>query len=78
MKLLLHVRGTDVTSYGGPHAPPIEALVPAMNGSLTGRLGPFGRYDEEVFEKAKALGQESSIIVTGTVKTDERSSSDRS
>lgn len=38
----------------------------------------FKGNDEEVFEKAKALVQESSIIVTGTVKTDERSSSDRS
>ena len=38
----------------------------------------FKGNDEEVFEKAKALGQESSIIVTNTVKTDECSSSDRS
>ncbi len=34
----------------------------------------FKGNDEAVFEKAKSLGQESSIIVTGTVKTDERSS----
>src|SRR5215203_5006687 len=34
----------------------------------------FKGNDEAVFEKAKALGQESSIIVTGTVKTDDRSS----
>ncbi len=34
----------------------------------------FTGNNEEVFEKAKALGQESSIIVTGSVKTDERSS----
>ncbi|MGB7068773.1 MAG: asparagine--tRNA ligase [Pyrinomonadaceae bacterium] len=34
----------------------------------------FKGNDEEVFEKAKGLGQESSIIVTGSVKTDERSS----
>ncbi len=40
MKLLLHVRRTDVTSYGGPHAPPIEALVPAMNRFFDRTLGP--------------------------------------
>ena len=34
----------------------------------------FKGNDEAVFEKAKALGQESSIIVHGTVKTDDRSS----
>lgn len=34
----------------------------------------FKGNDEAVFEKAKGLGQESSIIVTGTVKTDDRSS----
>ena len=34
----------------------------------------FKGNDEAVFEKAKALGQESSIIVTGTVKADDRSS----
>ncbi len=34
----------------------------------------FKGNDEAVFEKAKALGQESSIIVTGSVKADERSS----
>jgi asparaginyl-tRNA synthetase len=34
----------------------------------------FKGNDEEVFEKAKALGQESSLIVLGTVKVDERSS----
>lgn len=39
MKLLLHVRRTDVTSYGGPHAPPIEALVPAMNRFFDRTLG---------------------------------------
>ena len=33
----------------------------------------FKGNSEEVFEKAKALGQESSIIVTGSVKADERS-----
>ena len=33
----------------------------------------FKGNDEAVFEKAKSLGQESSIIVTGTVKADERS-----
>src|SRR6187402_3957050 len=33
----------------------------------------FKGNDESVFEKAKALGQESSIIVTGTVKEDTRS-----
>ena len=33
----------------------------------------FKGNDEAVFEKAKALGQESSLIVHGTVKTDERS-----
>jgi asparaginyl-tRNA synthetase len=33
----------------------------------------FKGNSEEVFEKAKALGQESSIIVTGTVKEDARS-----
>ena len=33
----------------------------------------FKGNDEEVFEKAKSLGQESSIIVTGTVKEDTRS-----
>jgi asparaginyl-tRNA synthetase len=33
----------------------------------------FKGNSEEVFEKAKPLGQESSLIVTGTVKTDERS-----
>ncbi len=33
----------------------------------------FKGNDEEVFESAKSLGQESSIIVTGTVKEDERS-----
>ena len=34
----------------------------------------FKGNNEEVFEKAKSLGQESSIIVTGTVKEDTRSS----
>src|SRR5262249_7667571 len=34
----------------------------------------FKGNNEEVFDKAKALGQESSLIVTGTVKADERSS----
>jgi len=34
----------------------------------------FKGNDEDVFEKAKSLGQESSIIVTGTVKEDTRSS----
>jgi len=34
----------------------------------------FKGNSEEVFEKAKPLGQESSLIVHGTVKTDERSS----
>jgi asparaginyl-tRNA synthetase len=34
----------------------------------------FKGNSEEVFEKAKALGQESSLIVTGTAKADERSS----
>ncbi len=34
----------------------------------------FKGNDEEIFEKAKGLGQESSIAVTGTVKTDDRSS----
>jgi asparaginyl-tRNA synthetase len=34
----------------------------------------FKGNSEEVFEKAKPLGQESSLIVTGTVKTDDRSS----
>ncbi len=34
----------------------------------------FKGNDEAVFEKAKSLGQESSLIVHGTVKTDERSS----
>ena len=34
----------------------------------------FKGNDEAVFGKAKALGQESSIIVTGTVKADDRSS----
>lgn len=34
----------------------------------------FKGNDEAVFEKAKGLGQESSIVVTGTVKTDDRSS----
>lgn len=34
----------------------------------------FKGNDEEVFEKARSLGQESSIIVTGTVKEDDRSS----
>src|SRR5829696_8727911 len=34
----------------------------------------FKGNDETVFEKAKGLGQESSLIVHGTVKTDERSS----
>ena len=33
----------------------------------------FKGNDEAVFERAKSLGQESSIIVTGTVKADERS-----
>src|SRR5687767_15618395 len=33
----------------------------------------FKGNDEAVFEKAKALGQESSLIVTGTVKEDTRS-----
>jgi asparaginyl-tRNA synthetase len=33
----------------------------------------FKGNDEAVFEKAKALGQESSIVVTGTVKEDTRS-----
>ena len=33
----------------------------------------FRGNDEAVFEKAKGLGQESSIVVTGTVKADERS-----
>jgi asparaginyl-tRNA synthetase len=33
----------------------------------------FKGNSEEVFEKAKPLGQESSLIVTGTVKADERS-----
>ena len=33
----------------------------------------FKGNDESVFEKAKALGQESSLIVHGTVKADERS-----
>ena len=33
----------------------------------------FKGNDEEVFEKAKGLGQESSIVVTGTVKDDARS-----
>ncbi len=34
----------------------------------------FKGNDEDVFEKAKGIGQESSIIVTGSVKADERSS----
>ncbi len=34
----------------------------------------FKGNDEDIFEKAKGLGQESSIIVTGTVKEDTRSS----
>ena len=34
----------------------------------------FKGNDEEVFERAKGIGQESSIIVTGSVKADERSS----
>src|SRR5678816_1201670 len=34
----------------------------------------FKGNSEEVFEKAKPIGQESSIIVTGTVKEDDRSS----
>lgn len=34
----------------------------------------FKGNDEEVFEKAKGLGQESSIAVTGSVKADDRSS----
>ena len=34
----------------------------------------FKGNSEEVFEKAKALGQESSLIVTGSVKEDTRSS----
>lgn len=34
----------------------------------------FKGNDEAVFEKAKGLGQESSIVVTGTVKADDRSS----
>jgi len=34
----------------------------------------FKGNDEEIFEKAKGLGQESSIAVTGTVKADDRSS----
>jgi asparaginyl-tRNA synthetase len=34
----------------------------------------FKGNDEAVFEKAKSLGQESSLIVNGTVKADERSS----
>lgn len=34
----------------------------------------FKGNDEEVFDRAKALGQESSIAITGTVKADERSS----
>ncbi len=34
----------------------------------------FKGNNEEIFEKAKGLGQESSIVVTGTVKTDDRSS----
>lgn len=34
----------------------------------------FKGNDEDVFEKAKGLGQESSIAVTGTVKADDRSS----
>src|SRR5687767_843367 len=34
----------------------------------------FKGNDETVFEKAKSFGQESSIIVTGSVKADERSS----
>ena len=33
----------------------------------------FKGNDEAVFEKAKGLGQESSIVLTGTVKADERS-----
>ncbi|HVF30733.1 MAG TPA: asparagine--tRNA ligase [Pyrinomonadaceae bacterium] len=33
----------------------------------------FKGNDEDVFEKAKALGQESSLVVTGTVKADDRS-----
>ena len=33
----------------------------------------FKGNDEAVFERAKSLGQESSIIVTGKVKADERS-----
>jgi len=33
----------------------------------------FRGHDEAVFEKAKALGQESSLIVHGTVKADDRS-----
>src|SRR5438045_6127061 len=33
----------------------------------------FKPNNEELFEKAKALGQESSIIVTGNVKEDARS-----
>jgi asparaginyl-tRNA synthetase len=33
----------------------------------------FKGNDEAVFEKAKSLGQESSLIVHGTVKTDDRS-----
>ena len=33
----------------------------------------FKGNSEEVFERAKSLGQESSLIVHGSVKTDERS-----
>src|SRR3954468_22728433 len=33
----------------------------------------FKGNDEAIFEKAKSLGQESSLIVHGTVKTDDRS-----
>jgi len=40
LKLLLHVRRTDVTSHGGPHAPPIEALVSAMNRFFDRTLAP--------------------------------------
>lgn len=43
------------------------------DGSGTVQCVVFKGNDEEVFERAKSLGQESSVIVTGTVKEDSRS-----
>ncbi len=49
------------------------AFLQLRDGSGIVQCVVFKPNDEEIFEKARSLGQESSIIVTGTVKEDTRS-----